>query len=285
MRVFKTIEELREALLGVSSVGLVPTMGFLHKGHLSLIKRARQENETVVVSVFVNPTQFGPNEDYAVYPRDLDRDKNLAADVGADFIFAPKPAEMYPEGYSTYVNVEGITKRLCGLSRPTHFQGVTTVVTKLFNIVRPRRVYFGQKDAQQALVIKRMVQDLNFPIEVRTVPTIREQDGLALSSRNSYLEPKERQAATVLYRSLLAAKDLFAKGERDGDRIREAAAEVLRSEPLAQVDYLSLVHPLTLEELEYVDKQALLALAIKIGKVRLIDNLMLGHGIVAWEED
>lgn len=285
MRVLKTVSQVREAISPTAKVGLVPTMGYLHEGHLSLIRRARQENEIVVVSIFVNPTQFGPNEDYAVYPRDLERDTELAQGAGADFIFAPTPQEMYSEGYSTYVNVEGLTQRLCGASRPTHFRGVTTVVSKLFNIIRPKNAYFGQKDAQQALVIKRMVADLNFPLEIKTVPISREEDGLARSSRNTYLSPQERQAATVLYRSLLAARAAFASGERQGDKIRSAAREVLASEPLAQVDYLSLAHPLNLEEVELVEKQALLALAVKIGKVRLIDNMMLGQGLVAWEED
>lgn len=285
MRVLKTVSQVREAISPTAKVGLVPTMGYLHEGHLSLIRRARQENEIVVVSIFVNPTQFGPNEDYAVYPRDLERDTELAQGAGADFIFAPTPQEMYSEGYSTYVNVEGLTQHLCGASRPTHFRGVTTVVSKLFNIIRPKNAYFGQKDAQQALVIKRMVADLNFPLEIKTVPISREEDGLARSSRNTYLSPQERQAATVLYRSLLAARAAFASGERQGDKIRSAAREVLASEPLAQVDYLSLAHPLNLEEVELVEKQALLALAVKIGKVRLIDNMMLGQGLVAWEED
>lgn len=284
MKVLGTIKELREELT-TTKIGLVPTMGYLHSGHLSLIKKARGENELVVVSIFVNPTQFGPGEDYAVYPRDLERDKELARETGADLIFAPTAEEMYPEGFCTSVQVEGLTGRLCGISRPTHFQGVTTVVSKLFNIVRPQRAYFGQKDAQQALVLQRMVRDLNFPLEIRTAPIIREPDGLALSSRNTYLEPGERQVAPVLYQSLLAAKAAFAKGERDGKKIREAALGVLATEPSVVVDYLVLAHPLTLEDVQIVENQALLAAAVRIGKVRLIDNVMLGRGLVAWEED
>ncbi len=284
MKVLGTIKELREELT-TTKIGLVPTMGYLHSGHLSLIKKARGENELVVVSIFVNPTQFGPGEDYAVYPRDLERDKELAREAGADLIFAPTAEEMYPEGFCTSVQVEGLTGRLCGISRPTHFQGVTTVVSKLFNIVRPQRAYFGQKDAQQALVLQRMVRDLNFPLEIRTAPIIREPDGLALSSRNTYLEPGERQVAPVLYQSLLAAKAAFAKGERDGKKIREAALGVLATEPSVVVDYLVLAHPLTLEDVQIVENQALLAAAVRIGKVRLIDNVMLGRGLVAWEED
>jgi pantoate--beta-alanine ligase len=285
MKILRTVNEVKTEINPEAEVGLVPTMGYLHEGHLSLIKRARCENELVVVSVFVNPTQFGPGEDYAVYPRDLERDAKLAQEAGADFIFAPTGQEMYPEGSSTYVNVEGLTEHLCGVSRPTHFRGVTTVLSKLFNIVRPKRAYFGQKDAQQALVVQRMVTDLNFPLSIKTVPTVREEDGLARSSRNTYLTAEERQAATVLYRSLVAAREAFKQGERRGPKIREAASKVLAGEPLAQVDYLSLVHPLTMEEVELVGRQALLALAVRIGKVRLIDNVMLGHGLVPWEED
>ena len=284
MKILRTVAEVREAYQG-GEVGLVPTMGYLHEGHLSLIRKARQENEIVVVSVFVNPTQFAPNEDYDIYPRDLERDAELAREAGCDFLFAPSAEEMYPAGYRTYVNVEEITEKLCGASRPCHFRGVTTVVSKLFNITRPKRAYFGQKDAQQALVIMAMTSDLNFPVEIRTVPTVREADGLALSSRNTYLRPDERKAAPVLFRSLQAARALFLQGERRREALLAAAEKVLAEEPKTQVEYLSLVHPLTLEEVERVEKQALLALAVRIGKVRLIDNLMLGSGLVEWEED
>ena len=238
----------------------------------------------MVVSVFVNPTQFAPNEDYDIYPRDLERDAELAREAGCDFLFAPSAEEMYPAGYRTYVNVEEITEKLCGASRPSHFRGVTTVVSKLFNITRPAGI-FRPKDAQQALVIMAMTSDLNFPVEIRTVPTVREADGLALSSRNTYLRPDERKAAPVLFRSLQAARSLFLQGKGGGRRFWQQQKKVLAEEPKTQVEYLSLVHPLTLEEVERVEKQALLALAVRIGKVRLIDNLMLGSGLVEWEED
>jgi pantoate--beta-alanine ligase len=284
MKILKTVAEVREAY-SPEEVGLVPTMGYLHEGHLSLIAKARRENRLVVASIFVNPTQFGPSEDYAAYPRDLARDAKLAQEAGCDFIFAPSPQEMYASNFSTYVNVEGITQKLCGISRPSHFRGVATVVSKLFNIIRPTRAYFGQKDAQQALVLRRMVADLNFPLEIRTAPTVREADGLARSSRNTYLNAEERRAAPALYRSLLAAKAAFAQGERRAEKLLAAAQDVLALEPRVQIEYLSLVDPLTLEDVSAVEKQALLALAAKCGQVRLIDNVMLGSGLVNWEED
>lgn len=256
------------------SIGLVPTMGYLHEGHLSLIRRARAECDFVVVSIFVNPLQFGPHEDYNVYPRDLKRDTALAAEAGADVIFHPTPEEMYPEGFQTHVEVEKLSQGLCGAFRPGHFRGVATVVTKLFNIVSPDKAYFGEKDAQQLAVIRRMVRDLNLDIEIVPMPIVRESDGLALSSRNTYLSPEERRAATVLYRALLYGRDLIAAGERDGLRVRDAVRRTLESEPLvSRIDYVAVVDPDTLEEKTTLSGSVMLAVAAYIGKVRLIDNI------------
>ena len=235
MQVLTTIEEFRAAKAALpGSWGLVPTMGFLHAGHLSLVKRARAENDHVAVSIFVNPTQFGPNEDLAAYPRDLDRDLSLLEPLGVDLVFNPSPEVMYPPNYQTYVTVEEVTKYLEGASRPGHFRGVATVVAKLFNIVGAERAYFGQKDAQQTIVIKRMVQDLNMPIEIIICPTQREADGLALSSRNTYLDAEHRRAAPVLYRALCAAKEAFDRGERDGDRLRSIMRDDHRSRAIGE---------------------------------------------------
>ena len=259
------------------SVGLVPTMGFLHEGHLTLMRTARAAHGLVVASIFVNPLQFGPSEDFAVYPRDLERDARLAAEAGVDVIFAPPVEEMYPQGFAdtlTFVEVKGITECLCGASRPGHFRGVTTVCTKLFNIVEPDAAYFGQKDAQQVVVIRRMVADLNMNVRIATVPIVREADGLALSSRNVFLNPAERQAALVLSRSLRQAAELLAAGERDADAIRRAIGYLIGGEPLAAVDYISICDPASLDELARIDGPALVALAVKIGKTRLIDNLL-----------
>lgn len=276
MRVVHTIAEaraVRRALPG--TWGFVPTMGYLHEGHLSLVRRARAENDRVAVSIFVNPTQFGPHEDYARYPRDLERDLRLLEPLGVDLVFIPSVEEMYPPGFQTWVIVEEVSRPLEGASRPGHFRGVATVVAKLFNILQPDRAYFGQKDAQQTVVIRRMVQDLNIPVEIVICPTVREPDGLAMSSRNSYLNPEERRAATVLFRALQAAKARYEAGERDAERLREAMREVIRAEPLARIDYVSVAHPETLQELERVEGPALLSLAVYIGTTRLIDNLML----------
>jgi pantoate--beta-alanine ligase len=276
MRVVHTIAEaraVRRALPG--TWGFVPTMGYLHEGHLSLVRRARAENDRVAVSVFVNPTQFGPHEDYARYPRDLERDLRLLEPLGVDLVFVPSVEEMYPPGFQTWVIVEEVSRPLEGASRPGHFRGVATVVAKLFNILQPDRAYFGQKDAQQTVVIRRMVQDLNIPVEIVICPTVREPDGLAMSSRNTYLNPEERRAATVLFRALQAAKARYEAGERDAERLREAMREVIRAEPLARIDYVSVAHPETLQELERVEGPALLSLAVYIGTTRLIDNLML----------
>lgn len=276
MRVVHTIAEaraVRRALPG--AWGFVPTMGYLHEGHLSLVRRARAENDRVAVSIFVNPTQFGPHEDYARYPRDLERDLRLLEPLGVDLVFVPSVEEMYPPGFQTWVIVEEVSRPLDGASRPGHFRGVATVVAKLFNILQPDRAYFGQKDAQQTVVIRRMVQDLNIPVEIVICPTVREPDGLAMSSRNTYLNPEERRAATVLFRALQAAKARYEAGERDAERLREAMREVIRAEPLARIDYVSVAHPETLQELERVEGPALLSLAVYIGTTRLIDNLML----------
>jgi len=254
----------------------VPTMGALHEGHLSLVQRARADDDTVVVSIFVNPAQFGPSEDYARYPRDPDRDLALLRDVGTDLVFMPPVEEIYPQGFDTYVEVGKLAQVLEGASRPGHFRGVATVVAKLFNIVQPHRAYFGQKDAQQLAVIRRLTRDLGLPVEVVGLPTVREPDGLAMSSRNAFLSPEERKAALVLYRSLEAAQELWRSGVRDASLIRQRMGELLAGEPLARVDYVSVADAETLEELETVDRPALVSLAVRIGKTRLIDNVGLG---------
>ena len=276
MRVLKTIAEIRELRQQLTgSVGFVPTMGYFHEGHLELVRRARSENSTVVVSIFVNPTQFGPSEDLTAYPRDLTRDLKLLQKEKADIVFVPLDEEIYPPSFSSWVDVEKVTKHLEGASRPGHFRGVTTVVAKLFNIVQPTKAYFGQKDAQQAVVIKRMVADLNMNLEIVVVPTVRENDGLAMSSRNSYLTSEERQAAAVLFKSLSLARQLWQGGEKDADKIRQQMASLIRKEPLAKIDYISIADADTLEELKLIDRSALASLAIRIGKTRLIDNTVL----------
>lgn len=276
MKVVSTINEIHAARRSFSRmVGLVPTMGFLHEGHLSLIRRARDECDHVVVSIFINPTQFGPNEDLSKYPRDLDRDLGLIQPLGTDLIWMPTPEIMYPPGFQTWVEVEEITRPLEGAQRPGHFRGVTTVVAKLFNGVQPHKAYFGQKDAQQAAVIRHMTRDLNFPIEIVICPIVREPDGLAMSSRNVYLNPEQRKAATVLYRSLSAAKELYEAGERNAEKIRGTMKKVLASEPLANVQYVSCADYDTLAELEEIKGKTLLSMAVFIGKTRLIDNFVL----------
>ncbi len=272
-----TFDELRVARQKLPQpLGFVPTMGYLHDGHLSLVRRARDENASVVVSIFVNPTQFGPQEDLERYPRDLERDLSLLLAEGVDVVWTPMSEEMYPAQYQTWVTVEQITQRLEGEFRPNHFRGVATVVAKLFNAVQPQRAYFGQKDAQQALVIRRMTLDLNYPIEIVVCPTVREADGLAMSSRNVYLSPSERKAATVLYRALSAAQEAFEAGERDAERLRHIAREVIEREPLARLQYISCAHPETLEELQGSINRALISTAVWIGKTRLIDNIIIG---------
>jgi pantoate--beta-alanine ligase len=268
----------RSARADGRTIGLVPTMGFLHEGHLSLMRRARTENDLLVISIFVNPTQFGPSEDYKAYPRDLKHDSEMAAEVGVDVIFAPAARDMYPDGYATFVNVERITEKMCGASRPGHFRGVTTVVAKLFNLVRPHKACFGQKDAQQAIVIKRMAADLNFDVEIVVMPTVREEDGIAMSSRNRYLSPEERQAALVLIRSLRMAESLVRSGQRDAAEISREMRGMIETEPLAKIDYISIVNADTLDDLDTVDGKTLIALAVFIGKTRLIDNVVLDAG-------
>ena len=276
MQVVHTIAEMRALRGGLGRVGLVPTMGFLHKGHLSLVARARAECAAVAVSIFVNPTQFGPAEDLSRYPRDLPQDLALLEAAGADLVFTPEPAEIYPPGFDTQVLVGGITEVLEGAARPGHFAGVATVVAKLFNIVQPDIAYFGQKDAQQSVVIRKLVADLNLPVEIVVAPTVRDADGLALSSRNSYLTPAQRAAAPVLFRALMAAQASYDGGERDAERLREIMRRAIATEPEAQVDYLSLADPQTLQELAHVDRRALASLAVRFGTTRLIDNLLLG---------
>jgi pantoate--beta-alanine ligase len=276
MRTIITLSDLRSLRPSFpGKVGLVPTMGYLHEGHLSLIRRARQECDHVVVSIFVNPTQFGPKEDLSKYPRDLDRDLGLIEPLGVDLVWMPTAEIMYPKGYQTWVEVETVTRPLEGAMRPGHFRGVTTVVAKLFNGVQPQRAYFGQKDAQQAAVIRQMTRDLNFPIEIVVCPIVREPDGLAMSSRNVYLDAEERKAATVLYRSLKAARNLYKNGERNADELRRLMREVLATELLAQMQYVSCADYDTLEELETVTGKTLLSMAVFLGKTRLIDNIVL----------
>ncbi len=273
MRTVVTLPELRAARATLSEpVGLVPTMGYLHEGHLSLVRAAKAECASVVVSIFVNLTQFAPHEDLAAYPRDLRRDLRLLEGEGVDLVWAPTPEVMYPHGYQTWVMVEEVTKPLEGAMRPGHFRGVTTVVAKLFNAVQPQKAYFGQKDAQQAIVIRRMVQDLNFPIDIVVCPIVREADGLAMSSRNIYLNPEERRAASVLYRALSAASQAFQAGERNAQRLRDMMSAVVQQEPLARLQYVSCADPETLQELNGSVRQALLSMAVFIGKTRLIDN-------------
>jgi len=267
------IRALRQQLRG--TVGFVPTMGYLHEGHLALVKQARVENSAVIVSIYVNPAQFGPREDFGAYPRDLNRDLELLRGERVDIVFVPSDDEMYPPEFSSWVDVEKVTERLEGASRPGHFRGVATVVAKLFNIVQPSRAYFGQKDAQQVMVIKRMVADLNMGIEILVVPTLRESDGLAMSSRNIYLSPKERQAATILFKALTLARQLSQGGEKDAGKIRRQMTSLIQKEPLAQIDYVSIADAETLEELSLLDHPALASLAVRIGKTRLIDNMPL----------
>jgi len=275
--IVSTLDELRSARAILDEpVGLVPTMGFLHEGHLSLVRRAREECASVAVSIFVNPTQFGPGEDLDSYPRDLERDLGLLEPLGVNLVWTPTPGTMYPNGYQTWVQVDALTKPLEGAQRPGHFRGVTTVVAKLFNGVQPDRAYFGQKDAQQVAVIHRMALDLNFPLEVVVCPTVREEDGLAMSSRNKYLGPDERQAAKVLYRALSAARDAHAGGERDAEMLRALMREVIAGEPLAEAQYVSCADYDTLEELETIRGKSLLSMAVLVGSTRMIDNFVLG---------
>ena len=279
IKVIETIGAMRayikEARLAGKKIGLVPTMGALHEGHLTLMREAKSACDIVVASIFVNPTQFGPNEDFAAYPRKLENDCHLAEGVGVDAIFHPQPSEMYPPGYSTYVNLSGITDKLCGRSRPGHFQGVATVVTKLFNIVQPDAAFFGQKDAQQCLVIQRMAADLNMDINIVMVPTVRDANGLALSSRNSYLSPEELHAALVLSQSMHLADQAVKSGERNIAVIREMVWNKIRSEPQAEIDYVEVYQYPDLQDTDMMTNKVLLALAVRFGKTRLIDNIIL----------
>jgi pantoate--beta-alanine ligase len=277
MKVVSSLAELRSARAALHGpLGLIPTMGYLHAGHLSLVQRARIECASVAVSIFVNPTQFAPAEDLASYPRDLDRDLAMLKRVGTDLVWTPVAEEMYPSGYQTWVTVERLTLPLEGAWRPGHFRGVATIVAKLFNAMQPQRAYFGQKDAQQALVIRQMVRDLNFPLEVVVGQIIREPDGLAMSSRNSYLAPDQRRAATVLHRALKAAEHAFAAGDHDAESLRRIMMDILLTEPLAVSEYVSVAEPDTLSEIDGEVRRALLSMAVKVGKTRLIDNLELG---------
>ena len=278
MQIVSTVDAVREQVKkwreeGLS-VGLVPTMGYLHEGHKSLIDKAVEQNDRVVVSVFVNPTQFGPNEDLATYPRDLDRDSALCENAGADLIFHPEKEDMYFDDFCTHVDMEGLTKGLCGKTRPTHFRGVCTVVSKLFNIVKPDRAYFGQKDAQQLAVIRRMVRDLNFDLEIVGCPIIREEDGLAKSSRNTYLSPEERKAAVILHKGLVKGEELVKNGEKNAAKVAEAIREVIESEPLAKIDYVEIVDFDNIQTVETIEGPVLAAVAVYIGKTRLIDNFI-----------
>lgn len=279
MQIVKTVEDVRRQVKvwreqGLS-VGLVPTMGYLHEGHKSLIDAAVQQNDRVVVSVFVNPIQFGPNEDLATYPRDLEHDAAICEEAGADLIFHPQPEEMYYDDFCTYIDMDNLTKGLCGKTRPTHFRGVCTVVGKLFHIVGPDRAYFGQKDAQQLAVIRRMVRDLNFPLQIVGCPIVREEDGLAKSSRNTYLSPEERKAAVILHKGLTKGEEMVKAGERDARKVKKAICDIIASEPLAKIDYVDIVDFDNIQEKEVLEGSVLAAVAVYIGKTRLIDNFII----------
>ena len=276
MQIVKTIDEVRKTVKAWKkeglTVGLVPTMGYLHEGHQSLIKKAVEENDRVVVSIFVNPMQFGENEDLETYPRDLNKDSKLCEETGADLIFNPEAEEMYEKGFCSYVDMNGLTTELCGKSRPIHFRGVMTVVTKLFNIVTPNKAYFGMKDAQQLCVIKRMVKDLNMDIDIVGCPIIREKDGLAKSSRNTYLSEEERKAALILYKTISLGKELLISGERDVSILLDKMKENISKEQLAKIDYVEAVDLETVEKIDKIQGKVLVAMAVNIGKTRLIDN-------------
>ena len=276
MKIVKTVNEIKEQIAkwrreGLT-VGLVPTMGYLHEGHASLIAASVRDNDRTVVSVFVNPIQFAPNEDLASYPRDINHDSALCEEYGADIIFNPEPSEMYPQGFSTFVDMDVLTKELCGITRPMHFRGVCTVVSKLFNIVTPDRAYFGEKDAQQLAVIRHMVRDLNMNLEIIGCPIVREEDGLAKSSRNTYLSTEEHKAALVLSKAIFRGKKMAEDGERDAEKITSAMKELISSEPLAKIDYVKIVDSETMQQVGKIEKPILCAIAVYIGKTRLIDN-------------
>ncbi|MFZ3172551.1 MAG: pantoate--beta-alanine ligase [Carboxydocellales bacterium] len=279
MQILKMVAEVKAYIRGVKavgkSVGFVPTMGYLHEGHLTLMREAKANCDVVIVSIFINPLQFGVGEDFEEYPRDLTRDAELCQSVGIGAIFAPAVAEMYPKGYHTFVDMEELPNHLCGLARPGHFRGVSTVVSKLFNIVQPDKAFFGQKDAQQALIIKRLAADLNMNLEIVIVPIVREEDGLAMSSRNVYLTPEERQAAPVLYQSLQQAKAAIEAGETKGEAIRNLMINSIQQQKLAKIDYVEVVSRSSLEGLDRLEGEVLIAVAVCFGKTRLIDNIML----------
>jgi len=271
----KEIRELRPLLKG--TLGFVPTMGYLHQGHLSLVRKARAENSSVIVSIFVNPTQFESDEDLKHYPRNTERDIQMLANENVDAVFMPEVVEMYPPGFGSWVEVGNLSSKLEGASRPGHFRGVTTILTKLFNIIQPDRAYFGQKDIQQAIIVKKMVQDLNMDTKISIQPIVREPSGLAMSSRNARLNPEERQKAGVIYQALKKAEEVWQAGEKDTARIKGAVESVLRSEPLISIDYVSIADAETLDELERIERPAFVLVAVKIGKIRLIDNMLLGE--------
>lgn len=281
MELIKTVEEM--AALGAklraanTKVGIVPTMGYLHEGHLTLAKEAVANNDVVVMSIFVNPIQFGPNEDLDQYPRDMAGDIAKAESVGVDYVFAPQPSDMYPEGYATSVDMEVVTESLCGASRPGHFQGVCAVIIKLFNLVQPTNAYFGQKDGQQLAVIRRLAADLNMPVKINGVPIVREEDGLAKSSRNVYLDAECRSQAVVLSQSLQVAKRLYDGGERDAGLIKAAVRAHIETAPLAEIEYIELVDALTMQPVLRPERQVMLALAVRFKTTRLIDNILLGE--------
>lgn len=279
MKLVHTIKEVREYInewrKEGKSIGLVPTMGYLHEGHQSLIAASVRENDKTVVSVFVNPTQFGPNEDFEAYPRDIEKDSALCEETGADLIFNPQAEEMYPEGFCSYANITGLSDALCGKSRPIHFKGVCTVVSKLFNIVTPDKAYFGEKDAQQLAIIRRMVRDMNYQLEIVGCPIIREEDGLAKSSRNTYLNNQERQAALVLSKSIFAGRKMVEEGEKDANKIISCMKDIISSEKLANIDYVEMVNMDTMKNIDTVSGNVLCAIAVYIGKTRLIDNFIV----------
>ena len=280
MKIIETIAEMKQMRSNLAEpIGLVPTMGYLHEGHLSLVRKARADNPSVIASIFVNPTQFGPQEDFKTYPRDTQRDLTMLKEVKTDIVFMPSAADMYPTNFDTWIDIHQVTTKLEDAYRPGHFLGVSTVVAKLFNIIQPTRAYFGQKDAQQVIVIKKMVADLNMNTEIINLPTVREADGLAMSSRNAYLSAEQRQAAIILYEALQLAQQLFDKGERNADYLRRQMTTLIRKQPLASIEYVSLADSETLDELKEIKTPALISLAVRIGKTRLIDNIVLKQEI------
>jgi pantoate--beta-alanine ligase len=279
MRTIETISDMKAIIRTQkekgNSIGFVPTMGYLHEGHMSLVKASVQDNDFTILSIYVNPTQFGVNEDLAKYPRSLERDYAMAQEAGVDIVFIPSDGEVYPNGYNTFVNVEGITEIMCGSSRPTHFKGVTTIVTKLFNIIEPNHAYFGQKDAQQAIIIKKIVKDLNMNLKIEVCPIVREKDGLAMSSRNVYLNSEERKAALSLSKSLFETEKNIKAGERSKQKIIELIRKRIKRESIANIDYIEIKNGDTLEDIEDICGRVLIALAVKFGTTRLIDNILL----------